>query len=142
MPSLHAKRKSGSFDAECVSAWLRDTNAGRSMSEQISREAIENLRGLGRCLILLHSDGWVEGFADNGVDLCLCVAPTGVEDRVIEALLPRTYRDLYRPVSRKAAQCGVVTLDDLIERAVAVELVNECFGRKTRLNGRTLGVVS
>ena len=77
-----------------------------------------------KVLVVLHSDSWVECYADKTVDVHIVQrlhvendASVHLVDLYLEGLLPKCYRRLHWPVKLRAAdQCRKVTPEMMLER--------------------------
>jgi hypothetical protein len=86
-----------------------------------------------KVLIVLHSDGWVEAYAEKNVDVHIVqrlhiTNPVNVNlaDEYIESTVPRCYRDLYWPVKLRAiSQCRLVTPEQRLDAHLDLQLLRE-----------------
>lgn len=87
-------------------------------------------------LIVLHSDGRVQCFADRNVDVHIAhrlnsvidETPDGANrlDEYLESTLPRSFRNLYWPVKLRAFdQCRKITAGQTLNTRLELELLKE-----------------
>ena len=86
-----------------------------------------------KVLAVLHSDNWVEIYADKHVDVAIVnrvhainPASANLVDQVLELSIPRCYRRLYEPVNLRAAdKCRKVTAEDVLDTRWQLDLLRE-----------------
>ena len=83
----------------------------RTTTPRVSRHPSYPASGRVPVLIVGHSDGWIEAYAERHVDVRIEIAPymtTPEGERLaegyVELSLPRRYRDLYWPGMRRAGR--------------------------------------
>ena len=86
-----------------------------------------------KVLVVLHSDGWVEAYAEKNVDVHIVqrlhiTNPANVHlaDEYTESTIPRCYRDLYWPVKLRAlGQCRRITAEQCLDKHLDLQLLRE-----------------
>jgi hypothetical protein len=84
-----------------------------------------------KVLVVLHSDGWVEIFAADNVDVAIrhrlhteADASVNLVDEYLERSLPAAYQRLYLPQKLRAFdQCRKVTVEDEIEKRILLQVL-------------------
>jgi len=89
-----------------------------------------------KVLVLLHFDGYVECFASKDVDIHITNVPQAstpaaeiLAQEYVGLAMPRSYRDVYWPSNRRAAeQVRKTTAADIMRRRADVELLHAIKG--------------
>ena len=88
-----------------------------------------------KVLVVLHSDGWVEVYAERHIDVKVVQKLHTIDesaematllDEYIETTIPKCYRDLYVPVKLRAQdQCRLITADQAADTLLDLYYLRE-----------------
>lgn len=129
---LRKRLKFGSI--QHLTIWLQQHPIGRELLEQLlpkqKREPV---------LVVIHSDGWVELYAEKAVDAKIVLRPCATSDphlldQFVEDQLAQRHQDLYYPNKLKAFDlCRKITperlLDSQYELSIIRAIMESCDGK-------------